>query len=227
MKRIGILSMAFAAMLTVACGGGRDDRNNPNNDNAAVGTAGEGAAANANADRANANDNKAVSDRAQDWVKDQLMGGMAEVKLGELASTKAQNADVKAFGRMMVQDHTKAGNQLKQLASQQNIQPPTDLDQDHRDQMDKLSKLSGAEFDREYMQTMVDDHEKDLDNLEERVDKKGDDANATFTAKQTDDQFESKLNQWAADAAPVVNKHLQRAKQLNDKLGRRTTDDNR
>jgi putative membrane protein len=225
MKRIGLLSMAFAAMLTVACGGGRDDRNNPNNDNAAVGTAGEGAGA-ATADRT-ADRNNGVSNRSQDWVKEQLMGGMAEVKLGELASTKAQNADVKAFGRMMVQDHTKAGDELKQIASQQNVQPPTALDDDHRDQMDKLSKLTGAEFDREYMNMMVDDHQEDLGKLEDRLDKKGDDNNPTYTAKQTDDQFDQKLNQWAAKTAPVVHKHLERAKQLNDRLGRRTTNNDR
>ena len=70
MKRIGILSMAFACMLSMACGGGRDDRQNPNNDNAAVGTAGENPST-AAADR------KGVSRGAQDWTTDLMTAGMA------------------------------------------------------------------------------------------------------------------------------------------------------
>lgn len=219
MKRIGILSMAFAAMLTVACGGGRDDREN-RNDNAAVGTGGE-TPATPGAERT-----AAVSRASQDWVNDLLIANMAEVKLGELATTKAANADVKAFGRMMVQDHTKAGDELKQIAATQNITPPADLDQKHRDLMDKLSKLQGAEFDREYINAMVDGHQDVLGKIEDRVDKSGDDKAPSYAPKKTDDQFDMKLNQWAANAAPVVNKHLERAKQLKDKIGRRMTDDN-
>ena len=217
MKRIGLLSAAFAAMLTVACGGDNNDRTAAN-DTAAVGTAGEGANANAEADR-----NKA-SDGARSWVEDRLAGGMTEVKLGELASQKAQNADVKAFGRMMVQDHTKAGEELKQLASQHNIQAPAQLDDEHRDKVDRLSKLQGAEFDREYMNQMVDDHQNTMEALEDRLDKQGNDENATYTAKKTDNRVDMQLNQWAAKTVPTVQKHLARAKQLNDRVNRRTTD---
>lgn len=219
MKRIGLLSAAFAAMLTVACGGDHNDRTAAN-DTAAVGTAGEGAnpSANADADRNN------VSNGTRDWVEDRMIGGMTEVKLGELASQKAQNADVKAFGRMMVQDHTKAGDELKQLASQHNIPAPAELDDDHRDKVERLSKLQGAEFDREYMNQMVDDHQNTLEAIEDRVDKEGTDENPTYMAKKNDNRVDAQVNQWAAKTAPTVHKHLTRAKQLNDKLGRRTTD---
>ena len=218
MKRIGLLSAAFAAMLTVACGGDHNNDRTAANDTAAVGTAGEGANANAEADR-----NKA-SNGARDWVEDRLVGGMTEVKLGELASQKAQNADVKAFGKMMVQDHTKAGEDLKQVASQHNIQAPAQLDDEHRDKIDRLSKLQGAEFDREYMNQMVDDHQNTMEALEDRLDKQGNDDNATYTAKKNDNTVDMALNQWAAKAAPTVQKHLARAKQLNDRVNRRTTD---
>jgi putative membrane protein len=216
MKRMGLLSAAFAAMLTVACGGGTNETTTAN-DPAAVGTAGD--AANAEAARNN------VSDGSRDWVEDRLMGGMTEVQLGELATTKAQNADVKAFGRMMVQDHTNAGDELKQIASQHNIQAPAQLDDEHRQIIDRLTKLQGAEFDREYISQMVDDHENTLEALEDRVDKEGTDENPTFAPKQDDNRVEADLNQWAAKTAPTVNKHLQRARQLNDKLGRRTTNE--
>jgi putative membrane protein len=220
MKRIGLLSAAFAAMLTVACGGDANNERTAANDTAAVGTAGEGANPNANpaADRNN------VSNGSRDWVEDRLVGGMTEVKLGELASQKAQNADVKAFGRMMVQDHTKAGDALKEIGAKHNVMAPTTLDDDHREKLDRLSKLSAAEFDREYMNTMVDDHEATLKAVEDRVDQSGDDKNPTYTPKKDDNVFDMQLNQWAATAAPTVRKHLDRAKELNDRLGRRTTD---
>ena len=209
MKRIGILSVAFVAMLATACGDGRrdDQANRPAGDTPAVGTAGESAA-----------------NRHKDWVEDRLVGGMTEVKLGELATQKAQNADVKAFGRMMVEDHTKAGEELKQFASKHNIPAPADLDDDHRDKVERLSKLEGAEFDREYMNTMVDDHEKTVNALEDRLDKEGTDENARYTPKRSDDAVETELNQWSAKTIPTVRKHLERARQIDQKLDRRTTD---
>ena len=217
MKRIGILAVACAAMLTVGCRGDGPDANRPA-DTPAVGTAGEGTAA----DR-----DRGVGALTRNWVEDRMEAGMTEVKLGELASTKGQNADVKAFGEMMVRDHTKAGDELKQLASKHNITPPAELDDDHRDKVDRLSKLQGAEFDREYMNTMVDDHEKTVNALEDRLDKEGDDANPRYTPKRTDNAFETELNQWAAKTIPTVRQHLDKAKQIDQKLDRRTTENDR
>jgi len=209
MKRIGILSIAFVAMLATACGDGRrDDQANRPADTPAVGTAGESSAAS----------------RHKDWVEDRLIAGMTEVKLGDIATQKALSADVKAFGRMMVEDHTKAGDELKQFASKHNITVPADLDDDHRDKVERLSKLEGAEFDREYINTMVDDHEKTVNALEDRLDKEGNDDNPRYTPKKSDDAVEAELNQWAAKTIPTVRKHLERAKQIDQKLDRRTTD---
>jgi putative membrane protein len=213
MKRIGILSVTFAAAIAIGCGGdARDtDANRPATDAPAVGTAGEAP-------------NRDINTLDRDWFEDRAMAGMTEVKLGELASQKAQNADVKAFGRMMVQDHTKAGDALKEIGAKHNVMAPTTLDDDHREKLDRLSKLSGAEFDREYINTMVDDHEATLKAVEDRVDKSGDDKNPTYTPKKDDNVFDMQLNQWAANTAPTVWQHLDKAKQLDDRLGRRTTD---
>src|SRR5947199_691118 len=89
-------------------------------------------------------------------------GGMAEVKLGTLATQKAANPDVKAFGQQMVDDHGKANDELKQLASSKGITLPTDIDAKEQAKYDRLSKLSGAEFDRAYMKHMVADHRTDV-----------------------------------------------------------------
>ena len=227
MKRIGILSVAFAAILAVGCS--RNDRNDQPGpdadrpaataDSPAVGTAGERPAADRDANRPGMG--------VRNWVEDRLMGGMTEVKLGQLASQKAQNADVKAFGRMMVQDHTKAGDELKKIAASHNITAPADLDDDHRDKVERLSKQTGIEFDRDYINQMVDDHEATLKALEDRLDKEGPDDNPRYTAKKADDPAEAAANAWAAKVIPTVRKHLDRAKQLDEKLDRtRTTDDN-
>jgi putative membrane protein len=211
MKRIGILAVTCAAMLTIGCrGDGRDADTTKPAETPAVGTAGEG--------------DRDVPMMARRWIEDRLKAGATEVKLGELANDKARNADVKAFGEMMVRDHTKAGEELKQLASKHNITPP-EPDDDSRDKFEKLSKLTGAEFDREYINMMVDDHEKTVNALEDRLDKEGDNENPRYTPKKTDNAFESELNQWAAKTIPTVRQHLDKAKQADQKLDRRTTDE--
>jgi putative membrane protein len=213
MKRIGILSVALGAMLTIACSGdGRnDDVNKPASDTAAVGTAGEREA------------DRNVSAGARGWAEELAQGNMAEIRLGELASTRAQNADVKAFARMMVQDHTKTGEEFKQILTKHNVTPPVEVGDEHRDTSERLSKLQGNEFDREYMKAMVDKHEKTLDHLEERLDKEGDDANPRWMPKKNDNAFDMQLNDFAAKTAPAVQRHLTQAKELDQKLGRRTT----
>ena len=127
---------------------------------------------------------------------------------------------------MMVQDHTKANEELKQIASQLNVQLPTELGQEHRDLQEKLSKLQGAEFDREYMNAMVDSHENSVNRLEDRANR----ANQTTSSAGTESpqatgtagsnmQGQQALNQWATKTLPTVRKHLQQAEQINEKVG--------
>jgi putative membrane protein len=94
------------------------------------------------------------------FINDMAVAGLAEVELGKLASERAADADVKMFGQMMVTDHTKAGDELTQLATRAGVQPPKQLDAKHQQLVDKLSKLRGAEFDREYVSAMVMGHEE-------------------------------------------------------------------
>src|SRR5947207_611368 len=78
-------------------------------------------------------------------------GGVGEVQLGQLAAQKAQSDEVKQFGQRMVSDHSKANDKLKQVATQKNINLPTEMDSSSKREYDKLQKLSGAQFDREYV----------------------------------------------------------------------------
>lgn len=139
---------------------------------------------------------------AQGFATRAAQGGMAEVELGRLASQKAQNAEVKKFAQMMVQDHTNANTELKSLASKKNITLPTALDAEHKAVMDKLQGLSGAEFDKAYMDAMVEDHEKTVD---------------LFQA-QADDGADADMKAFAAKTLPKVKQHLEMAEKINGNL---------
>jgi len=86
-----------------------------------------------------------TSDRT--FVKKAAQGRMAEVEMGKLASERASDPDVKKFGQRMVDDHTKANDQLKQVASSKNITLPESLNAKDEATMKKLSALSGAAFE--------------------------------------------------------------------------------
>ncbi len=89
-------------------------------------------------------------------------GGIAEVKVGELAVQKASSDEVKAFAQKMVEDHTKMNNDMAQLADSMGVMLPKTMDKDDQAEYDKLKGLSGNDFDTEYLTFMVKDHHKDL-----------------------------------------------------------------
>jgi putative membrane protein len=89
-------------------------------------------------------------------------GGIAEVEMGRLALQHASNEKVKQFGQRMVDDHSNANDQLKQLASQKGVTLPTEVNAKQKSTINKLSQLSGSEFDRVYMADMVKDHQEDV-----------------------------------------------------------------
>ena len=106
--------------------------------------------------------NEALSSSDKKFMEEAARGGLAEVQLGQLAEQKAQSSEVKQFGGRMVTDHSKANDQLKQVASRKSFNLPADMDASSKREYDKLQKPSGAQFDREYMKIMVSDHEKDV-----------------------------------------------------------------
>lgn len=172
----GIASITFAAVVgaqTPATGTNRMGSNN--------------ATAKATAESISSGDRKFMEKAAQ--------GGIAEVELGKLATRKAASPEVKQFGQRMVDDHSKANDKLKSLATAKGVNLPTGLDRSTRREMDKLSKLSGAEFDREYMKHMVSDHKKDVSEFKSEAKK----------AKDAD------VKDFAATTLPTLEEHLQLA----------------
>lgn len=118
------------------------------------------------------------------FVTEAAQGGMAEVELGKLAAEKAGDADVKKFGQHMVDDHSKANEELMSIAAAKNITLPSGLDAKDKALHNRLSKLSGAAFDRAYMSAMVNDHVKDV-NAFKREASAGKDADVKAFAAKT------------------------------------------
>jgi putative membrane protein len=131
------------------------------------------------------------------------MGGMAEVEHGRLAQQNAASNDVKQFGQRMVNDHGKAGDELKNLATRKQITLPTALDEKHRAKQNELAALKGSAFDRAYMAHMVMAHEETV---------------ATFQ-KEIKDGRDADVKAWAQKTLPTVEEHLKLARQLNAKTG--------
>ena len=96
------------------------------------------------------------------FLRKASQGGMAEVKLGQLAVQKASSDDVKQFGQKMVDDHTALNNEMAPIADSMGVRAPTMLSKEDQAEYDKLNALSGTDFDTEYLKAMVKDHRKDL-----------------------------------------------------------------
>jgi putative membrane protein len=137
------------------------------------------------------------------FVMEAAQGGLAEVELGQLASQKAQSEQVKQFAQRMVTDHGKANDELKSLARQKNITIPSQLDAKHKATTDKFSRMSGAEFDRAYMQNMLQDHRKDVNDFR----------------KESQSGKDPDVKAWAAKTLPTLEEHLKLAQDANKAVG--------
>ena len=135
----------------------------------------------------------------QHFLKKAAQGGEAEVELGKLATEKASSDEVKKFGQRMVDDHSKANDQLKQLAGSKGVDLPNDLDAKDKAAKARLSKLSGEQFDKAYMSDMVQDHTKDVSEFKRE-------SNA---AKDPD------VKSFASQTLPTLQDHLKEARSIN------------
>jgi putative membrane protein len=107
-----------------------------------------------------------VSQEDADWAAKVANANMTEIELSKVAQDKATSQRLKDFAGMMVTDHTKAGDQLKQLAATKNITLPANLDGKSQDKLDNLNKKSGKDFDKAYTDDMLDDHKDAVDAFE-------------------------------------------------------------
>ncbi len=129
---------------------------------------------------------------AKNFSKEAAQGGMMEVQLGQVAMKNGGSQAVKGFGKMMVDDHTQINNKLKDLASRKNVNLPTSISDDQQKDIDKLSKETGKEFDKNYVKMMIKDHKDDIDAFKKARDKISD----------------SDYKNFIQNTVPTLQKHL-------------------
>jgi len=192
MKKL-IYVMAISALAFQACSGGnKDAKESADSLNMAKDTT----------SNAMATGGIAVDEADAKFTTQAAVGGMAEVELGKMALEKSSNPQVKEFATMMVKDHGMANTELMAIAKQKNITLPSTVDDEHKKKMDDLSKKSGADFDKAYVDAMVSGHKSTLKLMEDEL----------RDAKDAD------LKAFATKTAPIVQSHLVMINKINDSM---------
>lgn len=142
------------------------------------------------------------SNSDQQFINDAAKGNRAEIELGKLVESKAKDLGVKQFAKMMQTDHAKALGQLEQIAQSKNLTLPDGIPDDAQDLETRLSSESGKDMEKDYMDGMVKDHQKDVKDFQD----------ATQTLQDSD------VKQWAENTLPTLQRHLKRAEQVDSKL---------
>jgi putative membrane protein len=144
-----------------------------------------------------------ASPQEQDFVNQASHINTAEIKLGTLAEKVSANSDVRDFAKLMVKDHEKLNKELKEAAEKENANLPSDLDQEHMDLYDKLSKLSGADFDKQYMSAMIKGHKKAIDTFE----------------SEAKDHSQTPVEIFAETTIPTLRMHAEMARTTGKEVG--------
>ena len=132
------------------------------------------------------------------FVTTAAQSGMAEVRMGQLFAEAAQTKALRDFGQKLVTDHTKANQELIQIAASKGVSAPSQPAAKHEKMLESLSKLKGAEFDRSAQQHAVMHHQEDVQLFEK----------ASQNLKDTE------LKAFAAKTLPTLKEHLELAKKL-------------
>lgn len=132
----------------------------------------------------------------QRFVTEAIQADLAEVQVGKLAQQKGDNDGVKQFGQMLEQDHSQHLQQAQQLARQIGVAAPTEPSGQQKAVYDKLSKLSGPAFDKQFATAMVKDHREDVAKFEKKAKEK------------------NSVGEFSGQAVPTLQKHLKTAEEL-------------
>jgi putative membrane protein len=139
---------------------------------------------------------------SNEFVTKAADGGMMEVELGKLAQTNAGSTAVKDYGKMLEEDHSKANAELKSIAAAENISCPASMSEMHNMHVKELAAKKGADFDKAYINMMVEDHNKDI-------------AEFKTAAKSNSD---AKVKEFASKTLPTLENHLAKAKAIKAKM---------
>ncbi|MGB8131535.1 MAG: DUF4142 domain-containing protein [Candidatus Angelobacter sp.] len=140
----------------------------------------------------------------QEFVTKAAQGNSAEVELGKIVAAESKTPSVKQFAQMMVKDHTTVLNELQELAQSKNLNFNDDLPDDAKALQAKLSSDTGKQLDKDYMDGMVEDHQKDVQEFTSQLQ----------NAKDPD------VKQWASKTLPILQKHLEKAQQIDSRLSK-------
>jgi putative membrane protein len=138
-----------------------------------------------------------VDKSSQKFITTVIQGNLAEVQVGKLAHEKSMDDGVHSFGDMLVKDHSASNEKATSVANAIGVTPPTDPNKKEKAMYDRLSKLSGKAFDRQFVKMMVDDHKKDIKDFEKE-------------AKSSNEQVAA----FAKDTLPTLHTHLDTAESL-------------
>jgi putative membrane protein len=148
-----------------------------------------------------------AADSDAEFAKEAFSGGKLEVELGRHAIRHAADPKVVEFAEQMVTDHSNANKSLEEVAKRQGISLPPTLQDDHLATVERLSKLQGPDFDRAYLDLMVEDHQTEVEE---------------FRAKARENRTE--IDRWAAKTLPTLETHLARARSIKAAVASGTTD---
>jgi putative membrane protein len=137
-----------------------------------------------------------------EFAVDAANAGMAEVQLGQLAQSNASSPAVKKFAQMMIDDHSKANDELKGVAMKKNITLPSSINDKMKKKYDDLTEKKGEDFDKDYIDLMVSDHKDVISSFEKEADK----------GKDPD------LKTWASEKLTALRHHLDMAEQTKNEL---------
>jgi len=204
-----LTALVALGLLAVGVSAGIRSHNQNSNQNSNSNTGNTNTSQNRNANRSNRNSSNAnatgeqagmgsLNSKDHDFIMEAAMGGLMEVELGRVAAQQGTSDAVKQFGQRMVDDHSKANTELMTLAQSKGITLPTALDDKHRNELTKLSAMTGAEFDRAYSKMMLSDHKKDVSEFE----------------KQSTRGADPDLKAFATQTLPTLQEHLQMARAL-------------
>ena len=141
-----------------------------------------------------------VDEDAKEFMMAASIGSIMEVELAKVAQQQSSNSTVKDFAEMMIKDHTRIYNELKKLATDKHILLPIELEQEQKQELDELRKVSGSAFDERYMRLMVTNHEKAIADYQTGARNRDRDVNKLASAKI--DSLKSHLN----SAKSIFNK---------------------
>jgi putative membrane protein len=140
----------------------------------------------------------------QEFVDKAGTSGLAEVEMGELGAKRAKNGQVEAFAKLMVADHTKANQELLTAIKGKGVQVPSSRTAMHKATVEKFQQQdAGKNFDRDYIEQMVEDHKAAVELFENAAD---------------DQQLDLELRVHAKRTLPVLREHLKQAQTIKNKL---------